>query len=211
MAFCNSCGANLDDGARFCPSCGAVQSGVSSAPGPPAAPPVPGSNPVKVILIVVAAIVVVGILATMAATLIGLRIARHTRIGTNRDGVKIESPLGSVETSGNPEEVAKDLGIEVYPGARALDNGAARVNMGGTRTVAANFESDDPPQMVADFYRSKFPTARFTTSAGSHFSLVSVENHHIMTISIEPQGSKTMIHIANVNGSAVVPDNDSKD
>ena len=213
MAFCNSCGANLDPGAKFCPKCGTVQAGVSSAPSlaPTGAPPAQGSNAVKIILIVVAVIVVLGIFGTMAATLIGLRIARHTRINTGRNGVRIESPVGTVETSKNPEDAARDLGIDIYPGARTLDSGAASVNVGGTRTVAANFESDDPPQKVADFYRSKFPDARVNVSNEDHYSIVSMENHHIVTINIEPEGGKTRIHIANVNGNAVVLDQGSKD
>ena len=31
MAFCGNCGSQINDGARFCPTCGAVQS--SEAPG----------------------------------------------------------------------------------------------------------------------------------------------------------------------------------
>ncbi len=37
MAFCGQCGAKIDDGARFCPSCGAVQSSEGAAQ-PEAAP-----------------------------------------------------------------------------------------------------------------------------------------------------------------------------
>ncbi|MEL7602442.1 MAG: zinc-ribbon domain-containing protein [Bacillota bacterium] len=37
MAFCGQCGAKIDDGARFCPSCGAVQSS-EGAVQPEAAP-----------------------------------------------------------------------------------------------------------------------------------------------------------------------------
>jgi hypothetical protein len=212
MAFCNSCGANLDAGAKFCPKCGAVQAGASATPSyaPTVAEPAKSSNAVKIMLLVLGAIVVLGILGTVTATLIGLHVARHTRINTSRGGVKIESPLGTVETSKNPDDVAKDLGIDVYPGARTLDNGAASVNMGGTRTVAANFETDDPPRKVADFYRSKFPDAKISTSDEDHYSIVSMDNHHIVTIKVEPEGSKTVIHIANVNGNAVV-DQDSKD
>lgn len=30
MAFCNNCGAQLDEGAKFCPSCGTVQGGAGA-------------------------------------------------------------------------------------------------------------------------------------------------------------------------------------
>jgi len=46
MPFCQKCGASVDTGAAFCPSCGAPQS-VTSATAPPApAVPPPGAAPV---------------------------------------------------------------------------------------------------------------------------------------------------------------------
>lgn len=45
MPFCQKCGASVDTGAAFCPSCGAPQSSTSAtAPPAPAAPP-PGAAP----------------------------------------------------------------------------------------------------------------------------------------------------------------------
>ncbi len=213
MAFCNSCGANLDAGAKFCAKCGAVlpDAPVAASYSQPASSAPPQSNSaVKIILIAVAAIIGLGLLGTVAATFVGLRMAHRTRIAESNGKVKVESPFGTVETTKDPAEAARDLGIDVYPGARALENGAASVNIGGMQTVGANFETDDPPEKVAEFYRSKFPDAKVSVSDGKHYSIVSMENKHLVTISIEPEGSKTMIHIADVSGNTVVDDN-SKD
>jgi uncharacterized membrane protein len=38
MAFCNKCGAQIEDGATFCPACGAPQNAAQAAPAPVADP-----------------------------------------------------------------------------------------------------------------------------------------------------------------------------
>jgi len=43
MAFCKSCGAQVEEGAQFCPSCGGPIEGAAPAPG--YAPPAPGYAP----------------------------------------------------------------------------------------------------------------------------------------------------------------------
>jgi uncharacterized protein (TIGR00266 family) len=45
MGFCTSCGAQLSDGARFCPKCGASLTGAPAAPGAMPPPPVPNVGP----------------------------------------------------------------------------------------------------------------------------------------------------------------------
>jgi hypothetical protein len=213
MAFCNSCGANLDAGAQFCSKCGAVISGGPVAPSYAGGPPAPpkSNSAVKIVLIAVGAIVALGLLGTVATTLIGLRIARHTKIETSDGKVRVQSPFGTVETTKDPEEAAKQMGIDLYPGARVLQGGAASVNVGSSHTVAANFESDDPPDKIAEFYKSKFPNAKFSTREDNNYSIISSEGNRIVTIHIEPQGDKTMIHIASVKGNAVVLGDTSKD
>jgi zinc-ribbon domain len=213
MAFCNSCGANLDSGAKFCSKCGGVTPDAPATNAYSQASPVqvPGqsSSALKVILIAVAVVIGLGVLGTVAVTFIGLHLAHNTRIETSDGKVSVKGPFGSVVTTKDPEEAAKDLGVDAYPGAHALQGGAASVNIGGSHTVAANFESDDPPEKVAEFYKSKFPDARVAVSDEKHYSIVSVKNKQIVTINIEPAGDKTMIHIATVNGNGAV--DDSKD
>src|SRR5580693_10579268 len=141
MAFCNSCGASLDPGTRFCNKCGAA---VSSAPPagvvavPSAAAPAPtqggGSGVLKVILIVVGVFVILGVLAVSTVAFIGWRVARNMHVKHEGEHVKIESPFGSMETSKNPEDVARDLGVDIYPGARAERNGSATATFGSMRT-----------------------------------------------------------------------------
>jgi len=212
VAFCNSCGASLQGGARFCPKCGATQpvsgtvpvaSTVPAPPPPPAAQP-QRSSAVKVILIVVAAVVVLGILGIGTLTFVAWRVARHTHIKEEADGnVRVESPFGSVESSSNPQEVARNLGVDLYPGARVVRNNAANINVAGMHTIAVEFETDDPIDKVAEFYKSRFPRANVAVSDADHFTIVNTENKNLITINIQAQDGKTRINVANVSGKGV--------
>ncbi len=200
MAFCNACGATVEPGAKFCPKCGAAvpAAAVASTPATPAQ-----SNAVKVILIVVAIVVGLFILGICSATFIGWRIARHTRVEQDRGKVRVETPFGTVESTDDSDEAARNLGIDVYPGARALKGNAANVTMGSMHTVAAEFETDDPPERVAEFYKKKLPHANIAVSDAKHYTIISHDKKNMFTINIEPQEDKTLIHVANISGNAV--------
>jgi hypothetical protein len=200
MAYCNSCGANLEAGARFCPKCGASQPGAAAAA--PASVSTQAastqSNTLKIVLIVVAAVVVLGAVAIGTLTLIGLHIARHTHVTQNGENVRVQGPFGTITT--NASDVSGHLGVDLYPGARMLKSNAANIQIAGVHTVAADFESDDPANKVADFYKSKFPNANVNVSDQDHYTIVSTDNKNLVTIKIESQGGKTLIHIASVGG-----------
>jgi hypothetical protein len=211
MAFCNSCGSNLAPGTKFCTKCGAVVTGtptpaspvVSSpaiAPGP--ATPTSGGSAVKIILVVVAVVVIFGILGVATLGIIGVHLARRTHFTQDGNHVKVETPFGSVDTSKDPQQMAKDLGVDIYPGAQPQADGSATANFGGVRTVAASFLSSDPLDKVCDFYRSKFPNAMSSASTQNHCSIVAGDRGNMLTIIIEPSGNSTKIQISSVNKSS---------
>ena len=210
MAFCNSCGTTLAPGARFCPKCGgavpvAAVTPVVASPAPAATPQ--GSSALKIILIVVAVIVVLGILGIGTLTFIVRRIAHRSHI-ENRDGnVRVETPFGTVQSTNNPDEAARNLGIDLYPGARVLKGNSATI--GGMHTVEAEFESDDPAEKVSAFYSSRFPNANVTTKDQDRYTIVSTDKKNLITINIEPEDGKTRIRVANVNGKNMTGDNSS--
>ena len=94
MAFCNSCGATLSPGARFCNKCGgailasapasafqaaAASPSVTPATASPSQPtPTQGGGALKVVLIVVGVIVLVGILGLASIGFFAWRVARAT-------------------------------------------------------------------------------------------------------------------------------------
>jgi hypothetical protein len=201
MAFCNSCGGTTESGAKFCAKCGgAVPAGAATAaPAPPAAPQSSGSG-LKIVLIVVGVLVVLFIAGAATTAFIGLRIARGTHVQDKNGNVKVETPFGTVESTTNVEDAARNLGVDVYPGATAMKGNAANVNFGSLHSVAAEFETSDTPDKVADFYKSKLPSANLVSAEGDHYSIISTDKKNMITISIEPQDGKTRIHIANVSG-----------
>jgi hypothetical protein len=205
VAFCNSCGATLDSSASFCKKCGGKVTGAvsSSPPTPPVAPvagtPTTGSG-LRTFLIVVGVVIALGILGTVAATLVGLHIAKRTHVTQKGDRVRVETPFGTVTSTKDPEEAARNLGIDIYPGARALKTEDASVVVGGMKTVSAEFQTDDSADKVFDFYKKKFPDANVTQNDQQHYTIVSTNHGAILTINIEATGGETHFHIANVTG-----------
>jgi hypothetical protein len=185
---------------------------VAAAATPASASPVPaatpqGSSALKIILIVVAVIVVLGILGIGTLAFIVRRIAHNSHI-ENKDGnVRVETPFGTAQSTNNPDEASRNLGIDLYPGARVLKGNTAA--FGGMHTVEAEFESDDSPEKVSAFYSSKFPNANVTSKDQNRYTIVSTDNKNLITINIEPEDGKTRIRIANVSGKNATGDNSS--
>jgi zinc-ribbon domain len=208
MAFCNSCGASLTPGTKFCSKCGATVPLVAAPAGMPATPiasasaPPGGGGALKVILIVVAVIVVIGILGIATIGFIGYRFAKSAHVTQEGNHVKVETPFGSAETSGDSAQAASNLGIDIYPGAEVQKDGASTASFGGIHTVTAVFESSDPLDKVCAFYKSKFPNAMVSTTDQNRCTIISNDSKNMTTINLEPDGGKTKIQITNVSKSA---------
>jgi len=199
MGFCNSCGAPLAEGTKFCSKCGATTSGAPAATSPaiaPGPPPSSGSSSaLKIVLIIVGVIVLIGVLALATIGIIGYRIAKSARVSHKGDNVKIETPLGNIETSSDPQKTAEELGVEIYPGAEVQRTGTASVSVGSIHTVTANFESSDPVDKVCDFYRSKFPGATVQSSDQTHCSIVASSPGNSTTITADSRGDGSSFQI----------------
>ena len=216
MAFCNSCGTSITPGTRFCSKCGApiLASGFASntsagttqpgpatpSPAPPSVTPAPqNNNALKIVLIVIGVIIVIGALGIGVLTVVGLHIAKNTRVRHEGDRVKVETPFGTVESSKDPDQVAKNLGIDIYPGAEVQKDGAASASFGNLRTVNATFESSDSVDKVCSFYKSKFPNATVSTSDENHCTIVSnAVPPNVITINVEPNGGGSKFQISSV-------------
>jgi hypothetical protein len=208
MAFCNSCGATLTPGTKFCNKCGAAVTAGSSAPAAtpvapvPAAAPGGGSSALKIILIVVAVIMGIGILGVASVSYFVYHVAKSSHVRQEGNNVKVDTPFGTVETSQDAEKVMQDLGVDIYPGAQAQNNATSSASFGSVRTVTATFQSSDSPDKVCSFYKSKFPNAMTTTSDQNHCALVSNDQKNMITINIEANGDMTKLQITNVSKKA---------
>jgi hypothetical protein len=219
MAFCNSCGANIVPGTRFCNKCGAavLTSTLPPVPSPPAAgsvPPTPSISPaatpaqpsgggaLKAILIVVGVIVLVGILGLTSLAFFAWRVARHTHVRQEGDNVKVETPFGTVQTTNDLQAASHDLGVDIYPGAQALKQGATSTTFGAVHTATLNFESSDSVDQVCSFYKPKFPNAMVMTSDTNQCTIVSNDQKNMITLNVKMESGKTRIVITNVSKSA---------
>ncbi len=94
----------------------------------------------------------------LVATGCGLRVEEKTEGKDKR--VDITTPVGELKVRSNEDVAVKDIGLPEYPGARRSqdkDKVGAHISIGtalfGIKMVAAEFESDDAPAKVLDFYR----------------------------------------------------------
>lgn len=199
MGFCNSCGAPLAEGTKFCSKCGATIAGAPAAtpqaiaPGPP--PSSGSSSALKIVLVIVGVIVLIGVLAVATIGILTYRIAKSAKVSHKGDNVKIETPIGNVETSSDPQKTVEELGVEIYPGAQVQKEGAASVSFGSFHTVTANFESSDSVDKVCDFYRSKFPGATVQSSEQTHCSIVASGQGNSTTITADSRGDGSSFQI----------------
>jgi hypothetical protein len=213
MAFCNSCGANITPGTRFCSKCGAailastLPPSVSPATTSPAqpvvpatpVPPVQGGGALKVVLIIVGVIALLGVLSVASIGFFAWRVAHHAHIHQDGNNVKVDTPFGSVETTKDPAEAARNLGVDLYPGAEVSTNGAATATFGGVHTASLTSESTDSVDKISSFYKSKFPNAMVSSSDANRCTIISNDNKTMITINIEGKGDRTKIQITRVS------------
>ena len=214
MAFCNKCGASLPPGIRFCNQCGAAV--IASSPAPNAAnsamagatvsagsvPPAnagQGSGALKVVLIVVGVLVLLGILSVGSMAFFAWHVARHVHAHQDGNNVRVETPFGNVETTKDPADAARNLGVDLYPGAELMRNGSSTATFGGVHTATISAESSDPVEQVFNFYKAKFPNAMVTTSDAGRSTIISNDNKSMITINVESHGGKTKIMITSVS------------
>ena len=208
MAFCNSCGATLNPGTKFCNKCGAAAAG-PSAPGPalsplPTAPPYSpppstgGSSALKIILIVIAIIVGLGILSVGAFSFFVYRVAKNAHVTQKGDNVKIETPFGNISAN-DPDQAIKELGVDVYPGAQVQKQGTAAVTLFGVHSVTANFESGDSVDKVCEFYKAKFPNANIKSSDQNQCNIVAGEQGNSTTVSVQSNGDGCKFQIVSLS------------
>jgi hypothetical protein len=210
MAFCNSCGANVVPGTRFCNKCGAavLASTLPPAASPPAAGPTPpavapaptsGGGALKAILIVVGVLVLVVILGISSVAFFAWRVAHRTHLRQDGDNVSVETPFGNIGTTKDPQEAARNLGVDVYPGAQVMKQGSVSMSFGNVHTTALTFETSDSVDQVCSFYKPKFPNAMVVSSDNNQCNIVSNDQKNMITINAKVEGGKTKIVVSNVS------------
>ena len=217
-SFCTKCGtANTGDNA-FCTKCGApvgaAVGSVSAAPtsnapvafayAQPVAPPAKGgSSALKVILIIVAVFVGLGILSVCAVMFGIWRVSKAVHVSSN-GGVTVSTPTGTM-TAGNAGTVsASDLGVDIYPGA-TQQQGAVRVSTPNGSAITAAYVTSDSLDKVVDFYKGKLgPSASvFQSDKSAVLSETSDDKKSsvMVTIATEASNGQTKIAILHSTGN----------
>jgi hypothetical protein len=207
MSFCTGCGNNVDPASKFCDKCGKPMSAISAQPGAAAAParaqvaqPAPAQKSgglLKPLLIIFGVLALLAILAIAGMVGFGIFIAKQAKIHqTEGGGAKIETPFGNIEAD-DPAKTAEKMGIDVYPGASAVKNGAGSISMGDFSAGSAQFTTTDSINQVAAFYREQYPRAIHSENNGTHsFSVTSKDK--MVVITLQEEGSKTAINLTQV-------------
>ncbi|HEX9201066.1 MAG TPA: zinc ribbon domain-containing protein [Acidobacteriaceae bacterium] len=201
--FCSKCGTSLPPGAASCPSCGtpagagammtdaphasapppAAAYPQASAGGPPpvAGYPAPGPYPakssggaLKIILIVVAVVVGLGLVGAGVAGYAVWRVAHSVHVENNGGGVTLTAPGGATISTGDSTATEAEMGVPVYPGAER-EKGGMSVSSASASMVMAHFTTSDSVSQVTDFYKGKMGDNPVVVSNGNGTVLSSGE------------------------------------
>jgi hypothetical protein len=173
---------------------------------PPVAAPPPKSGPsaLKIILIIVAIFVGLGIIG---AGIVGYGIYRvaHSIHKDANGEITINTPKGAISANPDQSFTASDLGIAIYPGA-TQEKGGLRMTLGSKSMVTANFLTPDSPDKVMTFYKGVVgPNAQImSTGTGGIITMQSSSNSITVTVaqSSNENNGETQITIVNTSGTS---------
>jgi hypothetical protein len=140
-----------------------------------------------VVLIVVAAVVVLGVLGVGTAAYMGYRA--------------LHAPGNSVSVGSSAQVSDTDLGVSVYPGAVAKQGTDVKLKLGNNVMVSATYATSDAVSAVEDFYRKQVGGQAIESKSvrGTSFESVTTsgaqKNSVVVTISPGPAGGLTQIVI----------------
>lgn len=223
--YCGKCGSEVPSDKQFCATCGtpvaasaqppAYAPVSSGAPGGGYTPIAPVANPVgipfqmapppaksggalKIILIVVAIVVGLGILGVGAIGFTAWRIAHAFHVsGSGRDA-SISVPGGTITTNSSEIYTASDLGTDIYPGARP-GRGSMRMSLPTGSVITAIYETSDSKEQVVNYYKGRLgsESSVFDSGDGAVLSVQKGKQESIMvTISANPQRDEGKTKIA---------------
>jgi nitrate reductase NapE component len=163
---------------------------------PVAPPPSSGTSAVKIILIIVAIFVGLGIIGVGAFGFMAWRIARSVHVSGPNGEVSVSTPGGTITANPNERYSASDLGTDIYPGAQSA-KGGMRLTLPTGSSVTAVFVTPDSKDQVVSYYKDKF---------GSQASIFDSANSAMVTVT--PNSSQhdgktqiTIIHTTSTKGS----------
>jgi hypothetical protein len=156
-SFCAKCGTPFAVGEQWCSFCGAATApggAVATFVPPAAAPAKSGSSTLKIVLIIVAVILGLGILGLGAIGFAGYRMIKNAHVDSS-GRMTMSTPAGTVIATPDENISAADLGVDIYPGAESTRRGMRMEMPSGSSVKGAFLTSDSKDQVVA-FYKDKY-------------------------------------------------------
>ncbi len=213
-SFCTKCGAEISGDTSFCTKCGAPVGAAVSAPAasnaPAATPYAPaasgyrpvaataapastgGSSALKIILIIVAVFVGLGILS-VAGIMFGVwRVSRAVHVAHN-GAVTLSTPSGTLTAGTGTAVTAADLGVDIYPGAKQQQGGSLHITTPKGSEISAAFSTNDSMAQVVDFYKGKL---------GSNASVYQSDKSAVLTSTSADNKSNVMVTISTEGNAA---------
>ena len=180
--YCGKCGAEVPSDKQFCANCGAPVAAVAAAqpysppayapvatsvppasyPPPPAYPgsvapaPVPAKSggALKIVLIVIAIFVGLGILGAAAVGFTVWRVAHAFHTSGPGGEVTVDTPGGKITANSTEHYSASDLGTDIYPGAQS-GKGSMRMTLPSGSVITAIYTTTDSKDQVVNYYKAK--------------------------------------------------------
>ena len=166
-SFCANCGTALSPDSHACAACGAPAAGVPvAAPVQYAAPAAAsGGSALKIVLIIIAIVVGLGILGVGALSFTVWRYTRAFHVNDHNGQMTVQTPGGTITADSSQSFTASELGTDVYPGALSV-RGGMRMNLPTGSMVTGVFVTTDSKEQVLDFYKSKLGSGASTYDSG---------------------------------------------
>jgi len=181
-SFCTKCGAALSPDIQSCAACGApvaAAAAVTPLAHPVALPPASGNSALKIVLIVLAVFIGLGILGMGAFGFFVWRVAHAVHVSGSGSDVTLHTPGGTLTANTAETFTAADLGTDIYPGATS-GKGSMRMTTPSGSMVTAVYVTSDSKDQVLSFYKSKF---------GSDASVFDSPDGTVLTVSKGQQES----------------------
>jgi hypothetical protein len=174
-----------------------------------AAAPVPvkqGTSAVKVILIILAIFVGLGVLGAGAFGFFVWRVAHAVKVAANNGQVALNLPGGTFSANTTDSFSSSDLGTDIYPGASA-GKGSMRMTLPTGTMVSAVYVTSDSKDQVVAYYKNKFGSdnvSSFDSTDGSVITYTkSQQEQVVVTVTSSPTeyDGKTQIHIVHTKAT----------
>lgn len=206
-SFCAKCGAEVSADQQTCSACGAPTGAWApvatpdqsfatpaqfvAAPAQPVAAPAKSGGALKIVLIIVAVIVGLGLLVVLAFGVLAYRVMHSIHVSGTGDNahVTLNTPGGAISANTTETFSASDLGTDIYPGAES-GKGSMRMTMPTGSWVSAVFVTPDSKDQVVSFYKGRL---------GSELSVYDTANSAVLSAQKSKQESIIVTVTANAS------------